>query len=128
MKVHASLWWDYIQDERKKKGKQKIISWDRMVEKLKGKFLPNDYAIQLYRKLQNLKQKGMDVTTYTEEFYKLSIKSDHMKEDVDKVPRYLNGLRYNLQDGLSLTSPRMVEECYQLALKAKAKLQSKKVK
>lgn len=50
----------------------------------------------------------MDVKKYTEEFYKLSIRSGHMEEDMDKVARYLNGLRSNLQDELSLTSPRMV--------------------
>lgn len=45
LKGHASLWWDYIQDGRKKKGKPNISSWDRMMVKLKGKFLPSDYAI-----------------------------------------------------------------------------------
>lgn len=48
---HASPWSDYVQEERRKKGKAKITSWDRMVAKLKGKFLPNDYVIQLYRQL-----------------------------------------------------------------------------
>lgn len=56
-----------MQEERKKKGKAKIISWDRMVAKLKGKFLPSDYVIQLKRRLQNLKQKDMDVKSYAEE-------------------------------------------------------------
>lgn len=69
LKGHALLWWDFVQNKRRKKGNYKITSWDRMVEKLKGKFLPNDYDIQLYKRLQNLKQKVMDVQAYTEEFY-----------------------------------------------------------
>lgn len=127
-KGHASLWWDYVQEERSKKGKEKITSWDIMVAKLKGKFLPSDYGIQLYRKLQNLKQKDMDVNTYIEELYKLSIRLSHMEEDVDKVARYLNEMKYSLQDELSLTSPRTVEECYQLAMKAEDKLRRRQKK
>jgi hypothetical protein len=41
-----------------------------MVAKLKDKFIPKDYQINLFRKLQNLRQKGMTVKEYIEEFYK----------------------------------------------------------
>lgn len=119
---HASLWWDYIQSERRKNGKPIITSWDRMVAKLKGKFLPSDYSIQLYTRLQNLSQKDMDVIAYIEEFYKLSIRANHEEDEVEKMARYINGLRFNIQDELSLTNPKTVEECFQLALKAEDKL------
>jgi hypothetical protein len=42
LKGHATLWWDELQDERRRKGKQKIKSWDRMVAKMKAKFIPKD--------------------------------------------------------------------------------------
>jgi hypothetical protein len=45
-----------------------------MVAKLKAKFMPKYYQINLFRKLQNLRQKGMTVKEYTEEFYKLNIR------------------------------------------------------
>jgi hypothetical protein len=51
IKGHETLWWDELQDERKRKGKQKIKNWDRMVAKLKAKFMPKDYQINLFRKL-----------------------------------------------------------------------------
>eukprot|EP00253_Pinus_taeda_P011069 PITA_11069 len=41
-----------------------------MVAKLKGKFLPKDYQVDLCRRVQNLRQKGMTVKEYTEEFYR----------------------------------------------------------
>ena len=31
LKGHATLWWDELQANRKRKGKSKIKSWDRMV-------------------------------------------------------------------------------------------------
>jgi hypothetical protein len=43
MRGHALLWWDVVQVERQIKGKTRIKSWDKMVEKMKGKFMPRDY-------------------------------------------------------------------------------------
>jgi hypothetical protein len=45
-----------------------------MVAKPKAKFIPKDYHINLFRKLHNLRQKGLSVKEYTEEFYKLNIR------------------------------------------------------
>jgi hypothetical protein len=61
LKGHATLWWYELQAKRRIKGKQKIKNWDRMVAKLKEKFMSKDYQINLFRKLQNLRQKGMIV-------------------------------------------------------------------
>jgi hypothetical protein len=86
LKGHATLWWDELQAERRSKGKQKIKNWDRMVAKLKAKFMPKDYQINLFRKLQNLRQKGMTVKEYTEEFYKLNIRTGQREKDEEKFP------------------------------------------
>jgi hypothetical protein len=43
LKGHATLWWDELQANKRSKGKQKIKSWDRMVTKMKAKFMPKDY-------------------------------------------------------------------------------------
>jgi hypothetical protein len=40
-----------------------------MVTKLKAMFIPKDYYINLFMKLQNPRHKGMMVKEYTEEFY-----------------------------------------------------------
>jgi hypothetical protein len=61
-----------LTEEAKERKRSK--NWDRMVAKLKAKFIPKDYQINLFRKLQNLRQKGMTVKEYTEEFYKLNIR------------------------------------------------------
>jgi hypothetical protein len=49
LKGHATLWWDELQADRRSKGKSKIKSWDRMVAKLKDKFIPKDYQLNLFR-------------------------------------------------------------------------------
>jgi len=65
---HAWVWWDYVQSERRKQGKSKITSWDKMVARIKGKFLPKDYEIQMFKKLQFLRQKEMDVKAILRSF------------------------------------------------------------
>jgi hypothetical protein len=77
LKGHAALWWDELQADKHSKGKQKIKSWDRMIAKMKAKFIPRDYQITLFRRMQNLRQKLMTVKEYTEEFYRLNIRAGH---------------------------------------------------
>jgi hypothetical protein len=43
LKDHATLWWDELQAERRRNGMQKIKNWDKMVAKLKAKFIRKDY-------------------------------------------------------------------------------------
>jgi hypothetical protein len=56
LRGHASLWWDGVQEERILKNKARINSWSRMTAKLRGKRLPKDYQLILFRKMKNLKQ------------------------------------------------------------------------
>jgi hypothetical protein len=55
LKGHATLWWDELQDDKRRKGKSMIKSWDIMVAKIKDKFIPKDYQLNLFRRLQNLR-------------------------------------------------------------------------
>jgi hypothetical protein len=125
LKGHATLWYDELQAERRSKGKQKIKNWDRMVAKLKDKFVPKDYQINLFRKMQNLRKKGKTVKEYNEEFYILNIRIGQRERDEEKVSRYINGLRYEIQDELSIMSVRTVEDAYQFALEEEEKLARK---
>lgn len=128
LKGHALLWWDHEEANRRKRGKTKVTSWDQMVAKLKGNFLPKDYEIQLYKRLQGLRQKEQDVKAYTDEFLKLSIRSGREEDEVVKVARYLGGLRFNIQDELVVANPSNVKECYQLALKVEEKMKRRQDK
>jgi hypothetical protein len=93
LKGHATLWWDELQADRHCKAKQKIKSWDRMIMKMKEKFIPRDYQITLFQRRKKLRQKMMKVKEYTEEFYRLNIRAGHQESDDEKVSRYMNVLR-----------------------------------
>jgi hypothetical protein len=47
---------------------------------------------------------------YTEEFYKLNIRAGQRERDEEKVARYINGLRYDIQDEISMANVRTVED------------------
>jgi hypothetical protein len=64
----------------------------------------------------------MIVKEYTEEFYRLNIRTRQRERDEERVTRYINGLRYEIQDELSMMSVRNVEDDYHFALKAEEKL------
>ena len=69
----------------------------------------------------------MSVKEYTEEFYKINIKAGHRESDDEKVARYMNGLRYDIQDEMSMMSLQNVEDTYQMDLKDEEKLSRKQV-
>eukprot|EP00253_Pinus_taeda_P007847 PITA_07847 len=125
LKGHALLWWDNVQADRKRLNKTPIRSWARMVAKLKGKFLPEDYQVELCRRVQNLRQKGMTVKEYTEEFYRVNLRAGYTDETPEKTARYVNGLRMEILDKISILSPRSIEEAFQSAVKAEEKINRK---
>jgi hypothetical protein len=93
-----------------------------MVAKLKEKFIPKDYQINIYRRLQNLKQRGLLVKNYTKEFYQLNIRVGKKANEYEKIARYINGLRYEIQEEINIMHVSKVEYSYHAALKSKEKL------
>ena len=80
-----------------------------------------DYSQNLFPRFQNLKQKLSSVQDYTNEFYKLSMHIEHQQNNEQMVARYVNGLKFSIQDKLSMHCVNSMEEAYQLALKDEEK-------
>jgi hypothetical protein len=59
----------------------------------------------------------MTINEYTEDYYRLNIRSGQRETDEEKVARYINGLRYEIQDELNMMSVRTMEDYYLFALK-----------
>ena len=52
----------------------------------------------------------------------MSIRAGHTQGGLERVARYINGLRYDIQDELSLLNLKTVEDVYQVASKVEEKL------
>ena len=73
-----------------------------MVDKLKKQYIPIDYELDLFNKMQGLKKAGKSVQEYMKELYQIFIMVGHVEENKEKVSCYLSGLRPSIQEGLSL--------------------------
>jgi len=125
LKGHAALWWDMLQKYRVDTRQEKIQTWRKMVSKIKEKFLPVDYQQNLCKQVQNLRQKDTSVREYTEEFFKLSLRSGIKEPEYQRVARYVNGFQYQIQYEMSTHYFRNVDEAYQVALKVEEKIDRK---
>jgi hypothetical protein len=114
--------------EEKKKIYYVIVGMLQMVTKMKAKFIPRDYQTNMFRRMQNLRQKVMTVKEYTEEFYRLNIISSHHESDDEKVSRYMKGLRYEILDEMRMVIIINVEDAYQMLQKLKKSWPESKVK
>lgn len=93
-----------------------------MVTKLKAKFILFDYELDFFKRVKNLKQKDLSVKDYTEEFYKLTIWSQHREISKEKVTCYIHGLGFNIQDEIGMPNIAFVDDAYQYSLASKDKL------
>ena len=93
-----------------------------MVDKLKKQFILVDYELDLFKKMQGLKQARKSVQEYKEEFYQLLIRVGLAEANKEKVARYLSGLRPSIQEELSLVRMTSVEKAYQFTLQVEEKL------
>jgi len=67
----------------------------------------------------------MTVKEYTKELYKVSIRVGKIKDTDEKVANYVNGLRAEIHDEISVLSLKIVEEAYHMVFKAEEKLMRK---
>eukprot|EP00253_Pinus_taeda_P018008 PITA_18008 len=79
----------------------------------------------LYRQVQNLKQRGVTVKEFTEEFYKLNLRAGYVEDTPEKTAIFVNGLRGEILDEIGILSPQTLDEAYQFALKAEEKINRK---
>lgn len=79
--------------------------------------MPKDFEVQLNKKRKDLRHKDMDINTYIEEFQKLCLRSKAIESECVKIKRYLNDIRFDIQEEMNLLSHDVVNKCYHLDLK-----------
>ncbi|XP_021757878.1 uncharacterized protein LOC110722896 [Chenopodium quinoa] len=117
LKKHASLWYENLKNRRKKDGKSKITSWEKLKKHMNKAFVPKDYLQDAYLKLNSLKQGTMSVEKYTREFEKLSIMSGIEEAPEHKIPRYIGGLERKLGKKVDVRAHGSFDQVVQKSLK-----------
>lgn len=62
------------------------------------------------------------MSEYTEEFFKMLIKSERDEDEEELTTRYINGLIFSIQDEMTTRRMMTMDEAYQLALRIEEKL------
>ena len=75
----------------------------------------------MHKRLQNLRQRNLDVSTYTQEFHNLILRAKMYEIEKQKLARYVNGLKYSIQDELTLITLGSIHQCFNMALKFEEK-------
>ena len=104
LKGSASAWWEQVQATRTRSGKEPVRRWDKMKKLIKTRFLPPDYEQILYQQYQNCKQLSRFISAYIEEFYRLQTRLDLNESEAYSISRYKNGLRWDIEEKLSVQS------------------------
>ncbi|CAA7062471.1 unnamed protein product [Microthlaspi erraticum] len=115
-KNRASAWWTQLKESRRRSGKPKIESWERLKKHMRRNFLPYNYERTLYNKLQNLRQGSRSVEEYATDFFQLVSRATLLETEEQLVSRFIGGLRNQLQLALQQFNPSSVSEAHQRAL------------
>ena len=59
---------------------------------------------------------------YTEEFYRVNLRVGYTEDTSERIARYVNRLRMEILDEISILSPNNTEEAYQSAVKVEEKI------
>ncbi|KAK9698053.1 hypothetical protein RND81_08G079400 [Saponaria officinalis] len=73
---YASLWYENMKRQRRRDGKPKVETWEKLKKHLTKRFPPRDYEQDNYLKLTSLSEENSSVSDYIHEFEKMSIICD----------------------------------------------------
>ena len=116
LKRRAMAWWTQLKESRRRSGKTKIDSGEKLKKYMRRGFLPYNYERTLYTKLQNLRQGSRTVEEYASDFFEMTARITLTETEEQLVSRFIGGLRSQLQIPLQQFNPTSVSEAHQRAL------------
>lgn len=105
-KNRAMAWWQKIKESRRRSGKPRIDSWERLKKHMRRAFLPYNCERNLYKKLQSLRQGTRTVDEYATDFFHMVARTTLVETEEQLVSRFIGGLGYQILHCSSLTLSR----------------------
>ncbi|XP_022138328.1 uncharacterized protein LOC111009540 isoform X2 [Momordica charantia] len=117
----ASAWWDQLEINCRRLGKQPIRSWPRMLRLMRERFLPPNFEQLLYQPYQRCRQGFKTIADYTEAFHRLGAKTNIAETEDYKIARFVDGLREDIQDQMDIQPIHLLTDAIVMATKIEDK-------
>ena len=114
---YAALWWRNLLTNRRRNGEPEIATWRMMKQVMHLRFVPDYYRQELYLRLQSLRQGGMSVEDYVQEFEMLTIRCNVEEPQERAIARFITGLKFEIASVVELQTFQTLEEAINLACK-----------
>ncbi|XP_074305943.1 uncharacterized protein LOC141641168 [Silene latifolia] len=126
MTKYASLWYENLKKQRRREGKSKIETWNKLKKHLQKRFMPRDYEQEQYLKLTFLSQGNLSVTDYIKEFERLIMVCDLEEREEMQIARFIKGLSPSLAQRVEVQNFLDFNDVCKLALKFEKQDKGKK--
>ena len=83
--------------DRKKRGKHKILTWEKMVIKLRGKYIKYEYTLRMCKRLNKLKKIDGFVKRYFEGFCRMAMRASFVQDSEDNIMQFVDGFKFSIR-------------------------------
>ncbi|XP_057791898.1 uncharacterized protein LOC131008818 [Salvia miltiorrhiza] len=120
LKGGASPWWEQVQNQRRRLGKQPVRLWVKMKRMMMARFLPPDHEQFLFHQYQTLIQGQKSVADYTTDFLRLSSRNNLMETEGQQISRYIHGLKPTIREKIGCQVILTLSEAQNMAQRAES--------
>ena len=113
----AKTYWKSILKICAYRYEDRITTWAEMKGRLRTKYVPVNYKIQLIDTWQRIQQKQRSVRDYINEFQELMIACELEEDQLSIISRFKTGLREDIKIELELREVSTLDEAYKVALR-----------
>ena len=114
----AKKYWQNVLQDMLRLDERPITQWVVMKAKWQDKYIPPSYKSQLFSTMINLKQMTLSVAAYSAKFEEARLRCSefHADDQFAVCTRFVNGLRFDIQQMVRLHAPHTLDDAYQKGL------------
>ena len=98
----AANWFEEVQRQRRREGREGIHTWDKLKEHLRRKYVPSSYKQQLFVQWSTLRQGTRSVADYIQEWERLVVLCNIADSEEMRIGKFIGGLREDLREKLEV--------------------------
>ena len=99
---YAIVWWDQLVLNIRQNREPTVETWEEMKRVMRKRFVSTYYYLELYNKLQNLRQSNRSVEEYYKELKAVMSRVNIEEDRGDTMARFLAGLNRHIQNVVEL--------------------------